>query len=73
MRKRTAEKNEYHNIKFRYCTKEDFESRGLKVDKAFQDNIENRLCPDYKKGEEPEFYKVMNKYSDENLRHSFSV
>ena len=43
------------------------------VDEAFLKGIEGRLCPDIKKGEEPEFYKLMNKYSDESLRHSFSV
>ena len=47
MRKRTEEGNEIHNVKFRYCTREDFELRGVTVDSAFLKNIENRLCPDF--------------------------
>ena len=73
MRKRTEHGNDFHSIKFRYCTREDFESRNVFVDRAFENSISNRLCPDYNKGHEPEFLKVMNKYSDETLRYSFSV
>ena len=42
MRKRTENGNEYHNIKFRYCTREDFESRNVVVDRPEKDWNNNK-------------------------------
>ena len=51
--------------------REDFESRGVIVDEAFEKSIDGRFCPDIPITEE--FNQVMNSYSNETLRHSFSV
>ena len=69
MMQRKKEGSVYHLAKFKHCTQEDFEKRGVKVDRAFLNNIEGRLCPDVKDDEE--FYKVLNGYTNENIRHSF--
>ena len=71
MRRRAHDGNIWHMVKFRYCTVEDFTSRGVKVDEAFKTSILGRLCPDFK--DDAKFYKVMNKYANETLRYSFAV
>ena len=54
----------------------------LEIDDAFHKVLENRLCPDFdginSNSTDPEtrngsFYKVMNSYTNEQLRRSFSV
>ena len=48
-----------------------FRKRGVKVDEAFLKAINDRICPDVPDDES--FYKVMGSYTNETLRHSFSV
>ena len=71
MRKRSAEGNIYHKYKFRYCTRQDFEIRGAKIDAPFEKTINRWLCPDIPVDET--FYQVMGSYSNATLRHSFSI
>ena len=71
LNKRTDEGNVYHKYRFRYCTRQDFESRGVKIDAAFEETINRRLCPDVPDDET--FYQVMGSYSNATMRHSFSV
>lgn len=70
MRKKGG-KDEYHYSRFKYCTKSDFERRGVDVDHEFEKEINKRLCPDISSDED--FYKVENSYTNLKLRHSFSV
>ena len=46
MRKRTIDGSVHHKYLFRRCTREDFTSRGVNVDKAFEEAINLRFCPE---------------------------
>jgi hypothetical protein len=46
MRLRTTEGSENTKSLMRYCTIEDFESRGIKVDADYAKIIVLRMCPD---------------------------
>ena len=46
MRKRTDKGNFRRKYLFRRCTREDFESRGVNVDKDFEKATNVRFCPE---------------------------
>ena len=71
MRERENAVSRYYKRKMRYCTKEDYTSRGLKVDESFYKVVKNRICPDIDNSVNK--YMIKNGYSNETLRNSFSI
>ena len=59
--------------KFRPCTEKDFHNNGIVFESPIvrQKTLEHRICPDIDKNDEA--WKVVNGYSNEQLRHSFSL
>ena len=71
MKERIEDLEISHKAKMRWCTNEDFESRGVEVNEEFAAVIAKRICPDIAKNET--LYKVRNVYTNQHLRNSFSI
>ena len=71
---RVRQKSETKAIryKFRQCKNTDFEKRGFVVSDQLKKSIERRLCPD-QESINSDFYKVLNGYTNETERNSFSI
>ena len=58
---------------FRQCIEQDFTSNGIKFEneKVAKLTLNARICPDLPKDDSR--WRVMNSYTNEMLRHSFSI
>jgi len=72
MKERNHFESSFHRKVFEKCKLEDFASRHILIDEDTIGSKLNRFCPHIDMPNEP-WYKVMNAYSDDHLRHSFSI